>query len=1031
MITEEKEPLISVIVPVFNTEIYLRRCINSLMRQSYKNIEIIIVNDASPGNVNEIIQEYSHDVRVKYYTNETNQGLLRTRVIGASKATGDYIAFVDSDDYVSLDFYRVLLAKALETDADITIGKTVWDEAGERYVFNYHDSCFQFDILMGNNVQKSFFEQETFCYSWHTIWNKLYTKQLWDVSMNEFTKVDSHIIMTEDIYFSSILFWYAHKVTKVENEAYFYCINDNASTNSKQISFDRFKKNVNDIKFVFDTVQQFLNKVNADKEILIGFGKGKQHYSRMWSNLARHSFKDQELKWANEILADFCVCSDLTNVQDEYFFESVKTPWNGGLEFIKEQILKSPVEFISFDVFDTLITRPFYDPKDLLLLLNKRFMDITNSNVLFSKIRIDGEILARNHYGMSLSYGDITIDEIYNFISMHYGLNLECMQKMLEYEKQLELLFCKARKAGKELYEFAYAVGKKLVLVTDMYLDLDTIGQILRTNGYKLHKKVYVSSQERCLKYDGKLFEVVLNDLDIDANNIIHIGDTWKNDIEGSKKAGIESIFFPKAIEVFENKINGCTTNRCADIGKTIAGKNVSYEKIEENIGFRSMIAMVAHKYFDNPYRVFNAKSDFNIDPYFIGYYLVGMHMLGISKWISNTCNNQDYSNILFLARDGYLPKKIYDKYLKAYSLPYNTMYVQTSRRAVMPLILKEAINLYQMPIEYRAHSPKTVMRILEFMSKGSSKDLKNLITNFDKPFETLEEYHDFISMFLIEYYDSQKHSEAKKMVSQYFERIPDKSITFDMGYSGRIQAAICEATGKSINALFIHEDYSMATHLKNYKQFEVYPFYQYRPEITGLLREHIFSDTNGSCIGYESSDGCVLPIIENKRHDYPDQYVIQSIHNGAIVFAEEFLTTFSKFMNEIDYSPEEVSYPFEGFLMNPCEMDMHIFSASYFEDMVFGGNCSINIEQFAKQVLNNKGVILRTNLLEIPVTSITDNEESTDLGMEDTEAKDIMDIINRSSQYRRAIAWVVLDLPFFINKLKINVKRKMGLEEK
>ena len=206
MIAEELEPIISVIVPVFNTEKYLKRCIDSLVRQSYKNLEIIIVNDASPGNVTEIVQKYSHDARVKYYINETNQGLLRTRVIGASKAIGDYIAFVDSDDYVSLDFYRVLLSKALETDADITIGKTVWDESGEKFVFNYHDSCFQFNILNGNEVKKSFFEQETFCYSWHTIWNKLYKKQLWDAGMNEFARVDSHIIMTEDIYFSSILF---------------------------------------------------------------------------------------------------------------------------------------------------------------------------------------------------------------------------------------------------------------------------------------------------------------------------------------------------------------------------------------------------------------------------------------------------------------------------------------------------------------------------------------------------------------------------------------------------------------------------------------------------------------------------------------------------------------------------------------------------------------------------------------------------------------------------------------------------------
>ena len=808
---------------------------------------------------------------------------------------------------------------------------------------------------------------------------------------------------------------------------------------------------MNDIKFVFDSVQRFLDKVNADEEIRNGFYKGKQHYSRMWSNLARYSFKDQERECAANLLTRFCECSDLTNVQDEYFFESVKTPWNGGLEFIKEQILKSSAEYISFDVFDTLIARPLYEPKDLFIFLNGRFMELTQSSVIFSKIRIEGEELARKYYGMSLAYEDITIYEIYDFIATHYGLNKQCMNKMLEFEKQLELMFCQTRRAGKELYEFAHAVDKKIILVTDMYLDNEIIDEILKSNGYRLHEKVYVSCRERCLKYNGKLFEAVLNDLGTDVSNIIHIGDSWHSDIEGSKRLGIENIFFPKAIEVFENKIIGCQTNHCADIGRTVTGKNISYEKVEENIGFRSMLATVANKYFDNPYRVFNSESDFNIDPYFIGYYLVGMHMLGISKWITDISGKQDHSNIIFLARDGYLPKEIFDRFARAYSYPFNTMYVQVSRRAVMPLILKDTINLYQMPIEYRAHSPKTIMDLLEFMSSDSSNELKSILPNFDKPFETIEEYHNFISLFLEKFYDSQKHDEAKRNIMQYFEAIPEGSIAFDMGYSGRIQAAICEATGKSINALFMHEDYSMATHMKNYKHFDVSSFYQYRPEITGLLREHIFSDVNGSCIGYEYCNERVMPIIENKRHNYPDQYVIQSIHNGAIAFAEEYLAVFSKFGSEIDYSPEEISYPFEGFLINPSDMDMHIFSASYFEDMVFGANCNINIEQFAKQVLSDKGVVLRTNVLETAFKVVTDKEEpkencdkeiDTDITivaiedsmsatMKDTEVEDIMDIINRSSQFRRALAWIILDLPFFINKLKINVKRKMGLKEK
>ena len=92
---------LSVVIPVYNTEQYLPRCIESLINQTYKNIEFIFVNDCSPQNAEEIIKEYQKkDSRIKYVTYEKNRGLFRARMAGAEKATGEYIAFMDSDDYL-------------------------------------------------------------------------------------------------------------------------------------------------------------------------------------------------------------------------------------------------------------------------------------------------------------------------------------------------------------------------------------------------------------------------------------------------------------------------------------------------------------------------------------------------------------------------------------------------------------------------------------------------------------------------------------------------------------------------------------------------------------------------------------------------------------------------------------------------------------------------------------------------------------------------------------------------------------------
>ena len=108
MIKENKK--LSIIVPVYNAEKYMEKCLDRLLEQSYKNIEIIIVNDCSQGNCEEIVEKYKNiDSRIKYIKHEKNKGLFQARITGSSIATGEYIAFLDSDDYVSIDYYRTLM----------------------------------------------------------------------------------------------------------------------------------------------------------------------------------------------------------------------------------------------------------------------------------------------------------------------------------------------------------------------------------------------------------------------------------------------------------------------------------------------------------------------------------------------------------------------------------------------------------------------------------------------------------------------------------------------------------------------------------------------------------------------------------------------------------------------------------------------------------------------------------------------------------------------------------------------------------
>ncbi|MFA5602244.1 MAG: glycosyltransferase family 2 protein [Bacilli bacterium] len=112
-------PKISVIIPVYNTEKYLDKCLKTIINQTFKNIEIIIVNDGSTDNSQKIIDKYKEkDSRIKAYSIK-NSGAGGARNYGLDRAKGDYIGFIDSDDWINLKMYEKLYNKAIETNADI------------------------------------------------------------------------------------------------------------------------------------------------------------------------------------------------------------------------------------------------------------------------------------------------------------------------------------------------------------------------------------------------------------------------------------------------------------------------------------------------------------------------------------------------------------------------------------------------------------------------------------------------------------------------------------------------------------------------------------------------------------------------------------------------------------------------------------------------------------------------------------------------------------------------------------------------
>ena len=147
-------PKLSIIVPVYNTELYLKECLDSIINQTFKDIEIIIINDFSPDNSETIILEYQQkDPRIKYIKHEKNLGLGGARNTGITNAIGEWIAFVDSDDYIDLNTYKTMLSLMGKHQANLGVFSVInFDDITKEESYDPFFDC-HIDTLTNLNHQ--------------------------------------------------------------------------------------------------------------------------------------------------------------------------------------------------------------------------------------------------------------------------------------------------------------------------------------------------------------------------------------------------------------------------------------------------------------------------------------------------------------------------------------------------------------------------------------------------------------------------------------------------------------------------------------------------------------------------------------------------------------------------------------------------------------------------------------------------------------------------------------------------------------
>lgn len=217
------EDLISIVVPVYNVEKYLRQCLDSLSVQTYQNLEIILVDDGSTDHSGEICEEYAGMDRRFCVIHQKNEGALTARKIGIQNATGTYIGFLDSDDWIAPNAYSELHDMLKTTQADMAIcGVNIYDEMLNTYCKSlpvvedgYYQDCKSKDILESLFFQKDYLGDGLSL----TLWDKLFRREL---VYENYERVDTRLHYFEDIALVLFCMMQAQGIVVCNTPFYYY-----------------------------------------------------------------------------------------------------------------------------------------------------------------------------------------------------------------------------------------------------------------------------------------------------------------------------------------------------------------------------------------------------------------------------------------------------------------------------------------------------------------------------------------------------------------------------------------------------------------------------------------------------------------------------------------------------------------------------------------------------------------------------------------------------------------------------------------
>ena len=578
------------------------------------------------------------------------------------------------------------------------------------------------------------------------------------------------------------------------------------------------------------------------------------------------------------------------------------------------------VEYVSFDIFDTLIKRNVRQPEDVFSLVEEVYNDKNKKNIFnFKFYRKLAEKIARRISNKE----DVNLNEIYGLLFKKYGNKVDEL-KLLEIE--LEMLVCRKNKEVYKIYNYAKSKNKKIIIVSDMYLDRKVIEKILKQNDINDYDRLYVSNELGLTKHTGKLYDYVISDLKCKPSSILHIGDNLIADISQANKRGIITYNI-------KNEIINMNINKYSKLGK----KEI------------------------NQLNIINSFIKHNIDKDKNQYYKIGYSKLGILfysflQWIESHARDNGLEELVFLSRDGFILKKAYDEYFYSKN-KINDKYMYVSRRTlivpsfnenltfekmlrILGLTKKDTIESFFLRIGLNANNYRNEIELSGYKVEdkiGINPNNKKL----EKLYDRIKD--DIIKNALYEREKLKKYIEELNLVNK-------KVGIIDIGWRGSMQYSLVsilnelnikiDITGfyvgltKASEKLRIEGNINAKSYLFDYNRNNDLEFAAF--SFIGLL-ETFFVAPHGSTIGYKvkNYNGLVEPILDKLEYKEENINIIQQVQNGAL----DFIKDFSEYNSELNIKINE-RVAFNNILnlgISPSTDELDMFSGLSFSDFKNG----------------------------------------------------------------------------------------------